>query len=168
MAPMLSEETTIGEFPVEAVKTMTKIVEVTESSEQVEHQRFRHDYTEATSISHAVSHAAYEMAKDLKAAAILTPTQSGSTTRMVSSYRPDHVIIALCPDEAVVRRLNLIWGVYPFLAESYLTAEEMIEQAKDKALISGLVNFDDVVVITAGVPIGIAGTTNLIKAEVLR
>jgi len=108
------------------------------------------------------------MAKDLKAAAILTPTQSGSTARMVSSYRPDHVIIALCPDEAVVRRLNLIWGVYPFLAEDYLTAEEMIEQAKDKALTSGLVNLDDVVVITAGVPIGISGTTNLIKAEVMR
>jgi len=167
-AVMLSEETTIGKFPVEAVKTMTKIIEVTESSDQVEHQRFRHDYTEATSISHAVSHAAYEMAKDLKAAAILTPTQSGSTARMVSSYRPDHVIIALCPDEAVARRLNLIWGVYPFLAEGYLTAEEMIEQAKDKALTSGLVNFDDVVVITAGVPLGIAGTTNLIRAEVLR
>ena len=108
------------------------------------------------------------MAKDLRAAAILTPTQSGSTARMVSSYRPDQVIIALCPDEAVMRRLNLIWGVYPFLADGYLTAEEMIEQAKDKALISGLVEFDDVVVITAGVPIGVAGTTNLIKAEVLR
>ena len=167
-AVMLSEETTIGNFPVEAVQTMVKIIEVTESSELVEHQRFRHDYTEATSISHAVSHAAYEMAKDLKAAAILTPTQSGRTARMVSSYRPDHVIIAFCPDEAVVRRLNLSWGVYPFLAEGYLTEEEMIEQAKDKALSSGLVNFDDVVVITAGVPIGISGTTNLIKAEVLR
>ncbi|MCH8957493.1 pyruvate kinase [candidate division KSB1 bacterium] len=167
-AVMLSEETTIGNFPVEAVQTMVKIIEVTESSELVEHQRFRHDYTEATSISHAVSHAAYEMAKDLKAGAILTPTQSGSTARMVSSYRPDQVIIALCPDEAVVRRLNLSWGVYPFLAEGYLTAEEMIEQAKDKALSSGLVKFDDVVVITAGVPIGITGTTNLIRAEVLK
>ena len=167
-AVMLSEETTIGNFPVEAVQTMVRIIEVTESSELVEHQRFRHDYTEATSISHAVSHAAYEMAKDLKAGAILTPTQSGSTARMVSSYRPDQVIIALCPDEAVVRRLNLIWGVYPFLADGYLTAEEMIEQAKDKALSSGLVNFDDVVVITAGVPIGISGTTNLIRAEVLK
>ncbi len=167
-AVMLSEETTIGNFPVEAVQTMVKIIEVTESSELVEHQRFKHDYTEATSISHAVSHAAYEMAKDLKAAAILTPTQSGRTARMVSSYRPDQVIIAFCPDEAVVRRLNLSWGVYPFLAEGYLTEEEMIEQAKDKALSSGLVNFDDVVVITAGVPIGISGTTNLIKAEVLR
>ena len=167
-AVMLSEETTIGEFPVETVETMTKIIEVTESSEQVEHQRFRHDYTESTSIAHAVSHAAYEMAKDLKAAAILTPTQSGSTTRMVSSYRPDQVIIALCPNETVVRRLNLIWGVYPFLADGYLTVEEMIEQAKDKALTSGLVNFNDVLVITAGVPIGIAGTTNLIKAEILK
>ena len=167
-AVMLSEETTIGNFPVEAVQTMVRIIEVTESSELVEHQRFRHDYTEATSISHAVSHAAYEMAKDLKAGAILTPTQSGSTSRIVSSYRPDQVIIALCPDEAVVRRLNLIWGVYPFFAEGYLTAEEMIEQAKDKALSSGLVNFDDVVVITAGVPIGISGTTNLIRAEVLK
>lgn len=167
-AVMLSEETTIGNFPVQAVQTMARIIKETESSKLVEHQRFTNTYTEATSISHAVSHAAYEMAKDLKATAILTPTQSGSTARTVSSYRPELVIIALSPDGAVVRRLNLVWGVYPILAEGYLTSDEMIEQAKDKALNSGLVKFNDVVVITAGVPIGVAGTTNLIKAEILK
>ncbi|RMF56972.1 MAG: pyruvate kinase [Calditrichaeota bacterium] len=167
-AVMLSEETTIGHFPVDAVRTMAKIIEVTESSKIAELQRMRHSYDEPTSIAHAVSHAAFEMARDLKAAAILTPTQSGSTPRMVSSYRPRQPIIALSPDQKVVYRLNLIWGVFPFLAEAYLNTEEMLEQAKDKALNSGLVKFGDVVVLTAGVPIGVAGTTNLIKAEVVQ
>ena len=107
------------------------------------------------------------MAKDLNAAAILTPTQSGITPRMVSSYRPEHPIIALCPVEATARRLSLVWGVYPVHSSGYLTSEEMLEHAKDRALQTELVKFGDTVVITAGVPIGVAGTTNLIKAEVL-
>ncbi len=167
-AVMLSEETTIGKYPAKAVETMAKIIEVTESSRIADKQRIRQSYEEPTSIAHAVSHAAYEMAKDLKAAAVLTPTQSGSTARIISSYRPYHTIIALSPDEKIVRRLNLVWGVYPVHSSGYLVFEEMIEQAKDKALKSGLVKFGDVVVITAGMPIGMAGTTNLIKAEVLQ
>jgi len=167
-AVMLSEETTIGSYPAEAVRTMSKIIRVTESSRIAEKQRIDHSYDDPTSIAHAVSHAAYEMARDLKAAAILTPTQSGSTARMVSSYRPEHAIIALSPDEKVVRRLNLVWGVYPMMSSGYLVLEEMLEEAKDNALKSGLVKFGDTVVITAGVPIGIAGTTNFIKAEILQ
>jgi len=166
-AVMLSEETTIGNYPVEAVKTMAKILQTTEASSVV---RLRHNHDEklkSKSISNAVCNAASVMAKELNAAAIITPTQSGSTARAVSSHRPEQTIISLSPDDAVVRRLSLIWGVYPLEIEGYFNSDEMMERAKDKALKSGLVNFGDVVIITAGFPIGVSGTTNLIKAEVL-
>lgn len=166
-AVMLSEETAIGQYPAEAVKTMSKIIQVTEASSLYQ-QQLQHTYLEATSIDHAVSHGAFAMAQGLKAAAIITPTQSGSTARMVSSYRPGHPIIALSPDQKVIKRLALVWGVYPIQSEGYYNTEEMMEEAKDKALKSGLVNFGDVVVITAGVPIGVPGTTNLIKVEILK
>jgi pyruvate kinase len=166
-AVMLSEETTIGNYPVEAVRTMATIIEVTESDKLGDLKRYHHDYEKATSIAHAVSHGAYEMARDLKAAAIITPTQSGSTAHKLSSYRPRQPIIALSPDPHVVRCLNLVWGVKPFLFEGHLTSDEMIEAAKDIALASGLVQFGDVVVVTAGVPIAVPGTTNIIKVETL-
>ena len=166
-AVMLSEETTIGHFPVEAVRTMDKIIRVTEDSRLTHWMEDEEVSKEPTSIGAAVSHAAYHMARDLKAAAILTPTQSGITPRMVSSHRPRQTIIAFSPEGKTVRRLNLVWGVHPLLADGYFTLDEMIEQAKDKALRLGLLGFGDTVVVTAGVPIGVAGTTNLIKAEVV-
>ncbi len=166
-AVMLSEETTIGHYPIEAVRTMARIICVAESCDLTNMQR--HETGDpAISIQRAVSHAAFEMAQDLQAAAILTPTQSGSTARMISSYRPPHPIIALSPEEKTVRQLCLIWGVHAILSEGYMRSDEIIEEAKDKALKSGLLKFGDTVVITAGVPIGMAGTTNLIKASVLR
>lgn len=164
-AVMLSEETTIGNYPVEAVRTMTTIITVTESNKFGDHKRYYRDNEKPTSIADAVSRGAYEMAKDLKAGAIITPTQSGSTARKVSSYRPRQPIIALSPDPHVVRCLSLVWGVQPFLFEGHLTAEEMLEAAKDIALTSGLVKIGEVVVITAGVPIAVHGTTNIIKVE---
>ncbi len=166
-AVMLSEETTIGHFPIESVETMDRIIRVTEAGRLSLWREEEQSSEESTSVGKAVSHAAFHMAKDLKAAAILTPTQSGITPRMVSSHRPTQPIIAFSPLEATVRRLNLVWGVRPLLAGGYYNSEEMIEQAKDLALRLGLIAFGDTVVITAGVPIGVAGTTNLIKAEVV-
>jgi pyruvate kinase len=166
-AVMLSEETTIGRYPVEAVKTMAKILHTTESGSAMRLPGRRPAKLASKSISNAVCNAASVMARELKAAAIITPTQSGSTALAVSSHRPEQPIIALSPDAAVVRRLGLVWGVYPLEIEGYFNSDEMMERAKDKALRTGLVNFGDVVIITAGFPIGVSGTTNLIKAEVL-
>jgi len=166
-AVMLSEETAVGKYPVEAVKTMARIIEVTEASELGQQHATWAD-VESSTIARAVSHGAYHMAKDLKAAAILTPTQSGSTARMVSSFRPKQPIIALSPTEEVVRQLTLVWGVHPVQANDYANSEDMIDQAKQEALNSGLVQKGDRVVITAGMPIGVTGSTNLIKAEVLK
>jgi pyruvate kinase len=166
-AVMLSEETTIGKYPVESVRTMAKIIEATESSEIASRPRNSSKIEEPTSIARAVSHASFEMAQDLKAAAIFTPTQTGSTARMVASFRPIQPIIALSPDPQVVRCLNLVWGVYPILVAEYCNSDEMVEQAKAAALNTGLVKKGDMVVITAGIPVGKPGTTNLIKAEIL-
>lgn len=163
-AVMLSEETTIGKYPVESVRTMNKIITATESNQRLTRQHYK---GKPESIVSAVSHATSELSQDLEAAAIITPTQSGSTARMISSNRPNQPIIALSPNPDVVRRLNLVWGVYPILSDRYHNTETMIEQAKEKALKSGLVKIGDVVVITAGVPIGIASTTNLIKVEIM-
>jgi pyruvate kinase (EC 2.7.1.40) len=167
-AVMLSEETTVGKYPVGSVRTMAKIIEATESNRVLKYQHYRHDEKNSEAIVSAVSHATSEIAKNIKAEAILTPTQTGSTAKMVASNRPNQVIIALSPDPDVVRCLNLVWGVYPILSDNYSNTEEMIEQAKEKALQSGLVKTGNVVVITAGVPIGIAGSTNLIKVEMLK
>ncbi|GAX63041.1 pyruvate kinase [Candidatus Scalindua japonica] len=167
-AVMLSEETTVGRYPVETVRTMAKIIEATESSRVLKHQYYRPDEEKPESIVSAVCHATSELSNDLKAMAILTPTQFGSTARMVASNRPNQVIIALSPDPVVVRCLNLVWGVYPILSDRYKNTEEMIEQAKEQALQSGLVKTGDVVVITAGILTDVAGSTNLIKVEILK
>jgi pyruvate kinase len=166
-AVMLSEETTVGKYPVESVRTMDKIITATESNQKLTRQHYKPDKGKPESIVSAVSHATSELSQDLEAAAIITPTQSGSTARMISSNRPNQPIIALSPNPNVVRCLNLVWGVYPILSDRYHNTEDMIKQAKEKALRSGLVKIGDVVVITAGVPIGIASTTNLIKVEIL-
>lgn len=166
-AVMLSEETTIGTYPVLTVQTMVKIICATEASEAAAAERSRHPVDAPNSVAHAVSHAACQLALELDAAAILTPTRSGSTARMISSYRPRLPIFAFSPDPQVVRRLNLVWGVHPILAHKFLDTEDMIQQAKDRALQNELVTFGDTVVVTAGVPMGKPGTTNLIKTEVL-
>jgi pyruvate kinase len=165
-AVMLSEETTVGNYPTEAVQTMTNIIEVTESSEVAQLRRQRLD-REVSTIAQAVSHASYQMARDLNAAVIITPTQSGGTPRMVSSFRPRQPIVALSPIPEVVRRLSLVWGVYPIVSGVYQNTDEMMEEALDKVRKSDLAKIGDKVVITAGVPVGVAGTTNLIKAETI-
>ncbi|MDR4505057.1 MAG: pyruvate kinase [Candidatus Scalindua sp.] len=167
-AVMLSEETTVGKYPVESVRIMARIIEATESSRVLKRQHYPPDEGKPDSIVSAVSHATSDIARDLKAAAIITPTQSGSTACMVSSYRPDQPIIALSTDHQILKRLNLVWGVYPMLSDRYYNTEEMIEQAKEKALKSGFVKTGDLIVITAGFPIGPAGTTNLIKVEIVK
>jgi pyruvate kinase len=170
-AVMLSEETAVGKYPIKAVQIMTKIIEATELNSGIKSQLpLLNDGEKKTityAITSAVSRASYEMTMDLKAKAILTPTISGATARMIARYRPWQPIIALCPDPYVVRHLNLIWGVYPVLVERYVSIEKIIEHAKNAALKTDFVKRGDIVVITAGVSTGIPGTTNLIKAEVL-
>jgi len=121
----------------------------------------------AANITDAISHATVQAAADLKAAAIITSTESGSTARMVSRYRPQTPIIAFTIKDEVARRLNLSWGVHPVLGDRVTNTDEMISASIAAALNAGLIKNGDLVVLTAGVPVGVPGTTNLIKVQVV-
>jgi pyruvate kinase len=117
------------------------------------------------SVTEAISHATVTTANDLQAAAIISATQSGFTARMVSKYRPACPIVAVTPDEAVARKLRLVFGVVPVVKPEAHETDSLIERAVEGALESGLVKNGDLVVITAGVPVGVQGSTNLIKVH---
>ena len=165
-AIMLSGETAAGKYPVEAVLTMNRIAQTTEDSLDYK-ERLGNFITKEISITNAISHATCTTAQELGAAAIFTATSSGHTARMVSKYRPSSPIIAFTPNEKVVNQLQLVWGVYPVLVKEFTNTDEIFEHSVEKALDRKLVNLGDLVVITAGIPVGIAGTTNLIKVQTI-
>lgn len=165
-AIMLSGETAAGMYPIEALKTMVRIAVRTEQDINYM-QRFKQRKTMCNpDVTNAISHATCTMAGDLNAAAIITVSKSGRTARMVSKYRPDCPIVGACLTDKVYRQLALSWGVIPLLIEEKTQAEELFDYAVDAAEEAGLIESGDVVVITAGVPLGISGTTNMIKVQV--
>lgn len=164
-AIMLSGETAAGEYPVEAVKTMGLIAETTENDiDYISRFKKRPDEVNQ-SITEAISHATVTTAHDLNAAAILTVTKSGSTARKLSKFRPNCPIIALTPDETTCHQLNMSWGIESGIIEEKDNTDELIRHALDVSLAKGYLKKDDLVVITAGVPLGMSGTTNLLKVE---
>lgn len=166
-AIMLSGETAIGDYPVEAVRTMHNIAKRTEEAlnykELLEKYSNRRSTTVTSEISKSVAHAAY----DLSAAAILTPTESGHTARATAKYRPKSPIIAVTSNEKVLRRLSLVWGVYAEKGPEASSTDEMLEIAVKTALEKKYIKHGDLVIITAGVPVGETGTTNLMKVHVI-
>lgn len=166
-AIMLSGETAAGDYPVESVRTMALIAQRAENDIDYG-KRFRsRDNIELPNVTNAISHATVTTALDLNAAAILTVTKTGQTARMISKYRPVSQILGCSPDPTVVRQMNLSWGVIPLLVEEKTTTDELFEHAIEKASDLNIVSSGDLVVITAGVPLGIAGTTNLMKVHVV-
>lgn len=162
-AIMLSGETAAGKYPVESVQTMSRIAERAEAALEYREIFTKQANAQQTSVTEAVSQAVANSALDLNAKAIITSTQSGFTARMVSKYRPKAPIIAVTTDERVIRRLALIWGVTPVLGADAATTDAMFDNAVNGGMSTGLLSLGDTVVITAGVPVGRAGTTNLIK-----
>ena len=166
-AIMLSGETAAGKYPVEALKTMVRIAVRTEQDINYL-QRFRQRHTLCNpDVTNAISHATCTMSVDLNASAIITVTKSGRTSLMVSKYRPVSPIVGACLTEKVYRQMGLFWGVTPLLIEEKTSADDLFEHAVDATEASGLVTKGDVVVLTAGVPLGVSGTTNLIKVQVV-
>ncbi|MBR6720313.1 MAG: pyruvate kinase [Clostridia bacterium] len=164
-ATMLSGESAIGAYPVEAVKAMARIVLKTESA--IDYKTMLKDAQMSRNVTGAVSHAACTMAQDMEASAIVTVTKSGHTARMISKYRPESPIIAAAVEERVARQLAMSWGVVPVKAEAKATSDELFDHAIDLARDTGIVDSGDVVVITGGVPIGVSGTTNIVKVEIV-
>jgi pyruvate kinase len=162
-ALMLSEESAVGNYPVQSVKTMAQVAVETE---KILEPRFQFDGLKK-SIPEAISHAAVSLARDLQVKAFLIPTTSGSTVRMIARYRPTQPLIAITPEPGTVKALCLVWGVYPVLIPSYRSTDAMLRLAQKKALASGYVKRGDLVAITAGLPLHIAGTTNLITVQTI-
>ena len=165
---MLSGETASGKHPVEALQTMVDIVTTAENSTNY-WKRFRNATVDHTSsITDAISHTACLTAMDLKAAAILTATESGHTARMTTRFRPGCVVAALTTSERVRRQLAITWGVAPYLSGTVDSTDRLFSLCVESAKKEGIVKEGDTVVITAGVPIGRSGSTNLIKAQVVK
>lgn len=166
-AIMLSGETAAGLYPVEALKTMANIAERAERDiDYVKRFRTR-ELSEAPNVTNAISHATVTTAIDLNAAAIITVTKTGQTARMISKYRPNCRIIGCTTEEKICRQMNLSWGVTPILMEEEFSNDDLFEHSVDRAEENGLVSDGDLVVITAGVPLGVSGTTNIMKVHIV-
>lgn len=166
-AIMLSGETASGRYPVEAVRTMARIASKTETALRYTDILLQRGVNLQRTTTDAVSHATVQVAHELRAAAVITATESGYTARMVSKYRPQAPIIAVTPHERTVGRLQLIWGVQAIQGTKTKNTDEMIASSVTAALDAGLIKEGDLVVITAGVPVGTPGTTNLIKVHIV-
>lgn len=166
-AIMLSGETAAGKYPEESVKTMAQIAERAEQAVRYEEILGKKTFSPKASITDSISSATCSTAQNLGASAIITSTQSGFTAKMVSKYRPKCPIIAVTPDERVVRKLVLTWGVFPVLGNQTDNTDDMIQEAIMTSLEAKYIKDGDLVIITAGVPVGMAGTTNLLKVHVV-
>ncbi len=160
-AIMLSGETAAGKYPVEAVQTMDAIAEKTEST--IDYTKLVIGAKGRLSVTAATAHAACTTAADTGADAILTVSQRGTTAQMVSRFHPATTVVALLMDPQVQRQMSLYWGVEPIMMPAAANSDELVEKAIDTAEQAGLVHQGDLVVVTAGVPVGISGTTNMIR-----
>ena len=166
-AIMLSGETAAGAYPVEALKTMSAIAERTE--QEGFHLRGRTmDFNPGKiSVSDATAHAACLTARDVNAAAIVTVSESGTTARLLSKYRPEQPIIACVMKEQVQRQLALSWGITPLMMSLAHSTDELIEMSTSLAKENGYLHNGELAVVTAGVPVGVSGTTNMIKIHMV-
>ena len=164
---MLSGETATDKHPVEAVQTMVDTINAAEQATDYWGRFRRFEFTPGRSINDAVTHTCCQTAMDLEADAILTPTQTGHTARMIARFRPACPIVALTTTERARRQLAISWGVQPLLAGYVDSTDRLFSMCVQSALKEGAVQSGQMVVITAGVPIGRAGSTNLIKAQVV-
>ena len=167
-AVMLSGETAAGKYPVEALKAMAAIAETTEADSNFDNL-VHHARSESTrmTISAAVGHAACTTAADVGASAIITASKSGETARLLSRFRPEVPIIACVLDECTRRQMNVYRGVVPLMIGYAHSTDELIEMSVEAAEKAGYVSSGDMVVVTAGVPVGVSGTTNMIKVHMV-
>ena len=165
-AIMLSGETAAGKYPVEAVKTMDAIARKTESDiNHVKRMAQMAGGRTRLSVAAATAHAACTTAQEIGADAILTVSQSGTTARLVSRFHPGTPIVACLLDQQVRRQMALYWGVEPIMMPYVNSTDELVSQAVECAEAAGLVRRGDLVVVTAGVPVGVSGTTNMIRVQ---
>lgn len=166
-AIMLSGETAAGNYPVEAVETMHKIASRVEQALDYRQILSKQTKSAVSTITDAIGQSVAYTAMNLDVSAIITPTVSGYTAKMISKYRPKAPIIAVTANDHVCRKLALTWGVYPTKGEIATTTDEMLDIAVRESLNTGIINHGNKVIITAGVPVGETGSTNLMKVHVV-
>lgn len=166
-AIMLSGETAAGDYPIEALKTMIRIAVRTEEDIDYKARFDKQGPLEQPNVTAAISHATCTTAHDLGARAIITVSKSGRTARMISRFRPECPIISGTTDPKVCRQMNLSWGVRPIMVEEQSNTDELFDHVVSVASAAGLVDNGDIVVITTGVPLGVSGTTNLLKVQLV-
>lgn len=164
-AIMLSGETASGKYPIEAVTTMARIAEVTEKATIYDNQG-RAINNDALTTTDAVCLAGVKVADNLQASAILTCTESGHTAISVARHRPSCNVIAITPHDSTIRRMQLFWGVQAIKGRQFENSDDMVKQAINVSLGEGAIQSGDLVVVTAGVPSGSAGTTNMIRVHI--
>ena len=162
-AVMLSEETAVGAYPLEAVRMMDRIALAVESS--VDETKFRGDASDYPNVNDAISRSSYNVARGTGAGAIITPTWSGSTARLVSRFRPRQPIIAPAPNQETVQFLSFCWGIVPLSIPPADTIDDQLRYSLEAARKAGCVQKGQLVVITGGSPLHVAGTTNFIKVD---
>ena len=166
-AIMLSGETAAGAYPVEALRTMSAIAERTENEVHYRDNRLVDAGNGQISVSDATAHAACLTAKDVNASAIVTVSESGNTARLLSKYRPAQPIIACVMNEQVQRQLAISWGITPLMMALAHSTDELIEMSTSLAKENGYLHDGELAVVTAGVPVGVSGTTNMIKIHMI-
>jgi pyruvate kinase len=165
-AVMLSGETAIGIYPLASVEMMDRIARRAEAALHYEEMLSKKGTdTLRQTVTNAISYATCAIAQNLGAAAIIVSTESGHTAKMVSKYRPKAPIVAVTSHAEVMRKLALNWGVNPITAQGRESTDEMMDESIDASLSAGLINGGDLIVFTAGIPVGIKGTTNLIRVH---
>ena len=164
-AVMLSGETANGKYPLESVITMRKILEYTENT--IDHDKILENRIRDVekSMTNSIGKSACVIARDLGAEAIITATTSGNTSRAIAKFRPETPIIASTPFEKIKNQLSLVWGITPVKVLNFKDTDNLIDASMEIAVTKGLIKSGDLVVLTAGVPAGIAGSTNLLKIE---
>ncbi|SMC54157.1 pyruvate kinase [Papillibacter cinnamivorans] len=164
---MLSGETASGKYPLRALSTMVRTLEAAEAEIDYWARFLAGGFSARASVTNAISHACCTTAHDLGADAIITVTTSGHTARMISRFKPQCAISAITTTDRVCRQLSISWGVFPILTAPVTSTDELFDCGIRESVLAGIVSAGDTVVITAGVPMGVSGTTNLIKAQVV-
>jgi pyruvate kinase len=164
---MLSGETASGKYPVETVQQMVKIAQTTESAIDYEKNLNDRGSMKNSSITNSIGHSTCISAQDLKAKAILTPTSTGYTAQVVSKFRPKSPILAFTYSDQVARHLSLVFGVTPIVNKHNTTAHEIFSEAISASEELGYISKGDLIVITAGAPVGVGGTTNMLRIHVV-
>jgi len=164
---MLSGETASGKYPVEAVQKMVDIARATETSLNYDNILREKNRVKDASVTNAIGYATCTSAQGLKAAAILTPTATGHTAQVVSKFRPRAPILAFPTSEQVARHLSLVWGVTPIVTRRADTEKGVFHNAISVAVEKGYIADGDLVVITAGAPVGVGGMTNMLRIHIV-